>query len=112
MSMISKFWPMDIGTCVLEVTITPDQLQQEAKDFVIQLSAAGISPAGLHFEDFVPVVLRRRMENLAIEAKRLGFNLGRSNMVLNYELPEEEGPCIQFRFASEADAVNFKIMLL
>lgn len=119
MSMTSKLWPMESGVCVVEVYITPTQLRQEAKDFIIHLTAAGISPVGLHFEDFVPVVLRRRMENLVIEAKRLGFKFRGPNLHLSpecleqrYDSPEEEGPGFQFFLLNEADAVNFKVMLL
>ena len=119
MSMTSKLWPMESGICVVEVYITPSQLRQEAKGFLIHLTAAGISPVGLHFEDFVPVVLRRRMENLVIEAKRLGFQFRGPNLHLppksleqGYDPPEEEGPGLQFFLPNEADAVNFKVMLL
>jgi hypothetical protein len=110
MSMTSEICLMHTGVYVMTITITLDQLQREARDFIAYLIAAGISPAGLHFEDFVPVVLRRRMENLVIEAKRLGFKHGRPDMVLNDDPAEE--PCLLFGFDNETQAVGFKIALL
>jgi hypothetical protein len=110
MSVTFKLWPSETSVCLVEITVTRDQLWQDAKDFIADLIAAGISPAGLHFEDFAPVVLRRRMENIVIEGKRLGFKHGRPDMVLNDD-PSEE-PCLLFAFANEADAVLFRSLVL
>lgn len=111
MSVSSKLFPMETGTCVVEITIMLDQLRQDAKDLIADMIAVGISQAGLHFEDFVPVVLRRRMENLVTEGQRLGFKPRRGTLVFDDD-PSEEGPCIMLWFATEDDAVLFRSLIL
>lgn len=114
MSMTSKIEPVKGSSAYsAEITITLDQLRQEAKDFIAHLTVAGISQAGLHFEDFVPVVLRRRMQSFAADAKRLGITCyGAPWMVLDEEIYQGGGPCIRFLFADQTNAAAFKIALL
>lgn len=114
MSMTSKVSPVEgSDCCCAEITITLDQLHEEARAFILQLRAAGVSPVGLHFEDFVPAVLRRRMDNLTIEAQRLGIVLlGSPWMELDEEIHEGEDPYIRFLFPDATNAAAFKIALL
>lgn len=114
MSVISKVSPVEGSDCYCaEVTLTLGQLRQEAKDFILELRAAGVSPVGLHFEDFVPVVLRRRMDRLTIEAQQMDIVLlGPPWMALDEEVHEGAGPYIRFLFPDQTHAVAFKIALL
>lgn len=118
MSATVKFVPMDCGTCV-EIFLTLNQLKQEAKDFIAALISANIDPVGLRDQDFVWVVLRRRMESLAAEAQGMGLRFfSPPRMDAGCDITEtgikpfgQDGPYILFFCATEADAVALRLMV-
>jgi hypothetical protein len=114
MSVTSLIRPVEFSdSYVVEITVSPGQLRQEAKDFITSMIRAGISPTGLQVDDFMPVMLRRRMASLTKEAKRLAFTCCcPAWMVFDEEDGEGRDPCIRFVLPTVTEAVAFKIALL
>lgn len=119
MNMTATITHLPNGLCAVEVNIALDQLQQGAKDFIAHLIATGISPEGLYVDDFVPVVLRRRMCSLAMGANQIGCKLKSMDMFLAYDYSDikhnhsdEEKPRLLFFFATATDAVAFRLTVV